>query len=82
VREFLDEAFSQLELDGNEHVKFDSRYLRPTEVAILQGDAAKARDLLGWKPKVGMRELCRMMIEADLQLAERERTLVEAGYTV
>jgi len=82
VREFLDEAFGYLELDWNEHVKFDPRYLRPTEVHVLHGDAAKARSLLGWTPKVTMRELCRMMVDADMLLAERERTLVEAGHLV
>jgi GDPmannose 4,6-dehydratase len=81
VREFLTEAFDILGLDCQRHVKFDPRYLRPTEVPILQGDSSKARDLLGWKPKVTMPELCRMMIDADLELAERERTLVDAGFT-
>lgn len=82
VREFLHEAFACLDLDWEEHVRFDPRYLRPTEVNLLQGDATKARNLLGWKPKVLMPELCRMMIDADLKLAERERTLVDAGHTV
>jgi GDPmannose 4,6-dehydratase len=82
VREFLAEAFSHLELDWNDYVKFDQRYLRPTEVNILHGDATKARNLLGWKPKVTMQELCRMMVDADMRLAERERTLVDAGHLV
>jgi GDPmannose 4,6-dehydratase len=50
VREFLEETFGYLELDWNEYVKFDPRYLRPTEVNVLHGDATKARNLLGWKP--------------------------------
>jgi len=82
VREFLTEAFGYLELDWEQHVKFDPKYLRPTEVQILQGDASKARNLLGWKPSVNMRDLCRMMIDADMKLAERERTLVDAGFAV
>lgn len=82
VREFLEEAFGYLDLDWEQHVKFDPRYLRPTEVNLLQGDAAKARNLLGWKPKIFMPELCKMMIDADLRLAERERTLVDAGHSV
>lgn len=82
VREFLKEAFSILDLDWEDFVKFDPRYLRPTEVNILQGDATKARNLLGWRPRVTMPELCRMMIESDLRLAERERTLVDAGHLV
>ena len=79
VREFLEETFSYLELDWKEHVGFDERYLRPTEVNLLQGDAAKARDLLGWQPQVTFKELVHMMVDADMRLAERERTLVEAG---
>lgn len=82
VRDFLHEAFSHLDLDWEQHVKFDPRYVRPTEVALLQGDASKARNLLGWKPKVSMQELCRMMVDADMKLAERERTLVDAGFAV
>ncbi len=82
VREFLDETFDYLGLDWQAHVEFDPRYLRPTEVNILQGDASKARRELGWRPKVGMHDLCRMMIDSDLALAERERTLVAAGHSV
>lgn len=82
VREFLHETFTYLGLDWNDHVEFDPRYLRPTEVNVLQGDATKARNALGWKPRVGMHELCRMMVDADLALAERERTLVSAGHQV
>ena len=79
VREFLEETFSYLELDWKEHVGFDERYLRPTEVNLLLGDAGKARDLLGWQPKVSFKELVHMMVDTDTRLAERERTLVEAG---
>jgi len=81
VREFLEEAFGCVDLDWRDHVRFDPRYLRPTEVDVLQGDAAKAQHLLGWQPKVSMPELCRMMIETDMQLAEQERTLLDAGHT-
>ena len=82
VREFLEEAFGYLELDWREHVEFDPRYLRPTEVDLLHGDASKARKVLCWRPKVLMPELCRMMVDSDLLLAERERTLVDAGQLV
>ena len=82
VRDFLAEAFGYLELDWRDWVKFDPRYLRPTEVDILQGDASKARKQLGWEPKVGMQELCRMMVDADMESAEREQALVNAGYAV
>lgn len=82
IREFLDEAFGHLELDWRDWVKFDARYLRPTEVDILQGDASKAREQLGWEPELSMQELCWMMVDADMDVARRERALVEAGYTV
>lgn len=82
VREFLEEAFSYLDLDWETYVRFDKRYLRPTEVNVLQGDAGKARNLLGWEAKIMMPELCRMMVDADLRLAQQERTLVDAGHLV
>jgi len=73
VQEFLELAFGNLDLDWREHVELDSRYLRPTEVDLLQGDSSKARKELGWEPTVGFEELARMMVEADLRLAEAER---------
>jgi GDPmannose 4,6-dehydratase len=80
VREFLQETFACLDLRWEDYVRFDPRYLRPTEVSVLHGDASKARNLLGWRPKVTMQELCRMMVDSDMRLAERERTLVDAGH--
>jgi GDPmannose 4,6-dehydratase len=80
VRDFLDETFGYLDLDWHDCVEIDPNYFRPTEVNILRGDASKARNLLGWKPKVGFRELVRMMVDADLKLAEREDALVGAGF--
>src|SRR5215813_9108211 len=67
VRDFLDEAFGYAQLDWKEYVEIDSRYFRPTEVDLLLGDASKARQKLGWKPKVSFQELVRMMVDADLQ---------------
>jgi GDPmannose 4,6-dehydratase len=72
VREFLDEAFSLLDLDWRRHVEIDPRYFRPAEVDVLCGDMSKARRLLGWEPTVRFKELVRLMIEADLKLAEQE----------
>ena len=72
VREFLELTFEILELDWSEHVEFDPRLMRPAEVDRLQGDATKARAVLGWRPKVGFKELVAMMVEADLELARRE----------
>jgi GDPmannose 4,6-dehydratase len=67
VREFLTAAFSQVDLDWRHYVEIDPRYFRPTEVDFLQGDAAKARQRLGWQPKVMFPELVRLMVEADFK---------------
>ncbi len=75
VREFLDEVFGSLDLDWHRHVEIDPRYFRPSEVDLLQGDASKARRLLRWQPHVNFRELAKMMVEADLKAAKRERVL-------
>lgn len=82
VREFVAAAFGLLDLDWEQHTKHDPRYLRPAEVDVLQGDATKARGVLGWQPKVTFRELVEMMVEADLELARQERTLVDAGHVI
>ena len=72
VREFLEEAFGHLGLDWEKYVEIDPRYFRPAEVDLLLGDPTKARTTLGWEPKVGFKELVRIMIESDMKLAERE----------
>jgi GDPmannose 4,6-dehydratase len=82
VRDFLDEAFGHSELDWHKYVEQDPRYLRPTEVDFLLGDASKARAKLGWAPKVGFRELVRMMVDHDMELARGERLLSESGHTL
>ena len=80
VREFAEKVFAKLGLDYNKHVLIDQRYFRPTEVDVLLGDAAKARNILGWKPKITFDNLIDMMIAADLELAQKEKTLVDAGF--
>jgi len=80
VAQFLDAAFEQLGLDWRKHVQFDPRYLRPTEVNHLQGDASKARRVLGWEPSVDFAGLVRMMVDADHELARQERMLHSAGH--
>lgn len=77
VREFLDCAFGLLGLDWRKHVEIDPAYQRPAEVDLLLGDASKARKELGWVPRVGFQELVRMMVDADLVLARKERALKE-----
>jgi GDPmannose 4,6-dehydratase len=67
VREFLEEAFSHVDMDWREYVEIDPRYFRPTEVDFLLGDAAKARRILGWEPQVSFKELVHIMVDADLQ---------------
>jgi GDPmannose 4,6-dehydratase len=75
VREALDVAFGALGLDWKKFVEIDPRYFRPTEVDHLHGDASKAQKALGWKPKVGFRELIEMMVKAD----EEDVRLAMAG---
>jgi GDPmannose 4,6-dehydratase len=80
VREFAQQVFRKLDLDFDRHVAIDPRYFRPTEVDVLLGDATKARKMLGWQPKVGFEELIDMMIAADMEISQKEKTLREAGY--
>ena len=72
VREFCQEAFQLLDLDWEKYVSHDTRYERPAEVELLIGDPAKARRQLGWEPKVKFKELVKLMIDADLKLAQHE----------
>lgn len=80
VEEFLEVAFGYVELKWRDHVVIDKRYFRPAEVDNLKGDASKAKRVLGWKPKVGFKDLVRMMVDEDIELAKREKVLVDAGY--
>jgi|SRR5882724_1231609 len=73
IREFLDEAFAYLDLDWEEFVEIDPRSYRPAEVDLLLGDASKARRVLGWEPKLGFKELIRLMVDQDLELARQEK---------
>ncbi|HYL78087.1 MAG TPA: GDP-mannose 4,6-dehydratase [Bryobacteraceae bacterium] len=82
VREFLDTAAECAGLDWKKFVDTDARYLRPTEVDYLQGDASKAREKFGWRPKVSFHEMVRLMVEHDLELARQEQTLARAGHKV
>ncbi|HZZ83556.1 MAG TPA: GDP-mannose 4,6-dehydratase [Anaeromyxobacteraceae bacterium] len=73
VRELCEQAFGHAGLDYRKYVEIDPRYFRPTEVDYLLGDASKAERQLGWKPRTSFQELVRLMMEADLELAEREK---------
>jgi GDPmannose 4,6-dehydratase len=77
VKEFVEETFGYLDLDWKEHVEIDPWYYRPTEVDMLLGDSSKARKELGWEPKVGFKELVRLMVDHDLNLAREERQIAD-----
>jgi GDPmannose 4,6-dehydratase len=72
VREFCAETFGLLGLEWEKHVRHDARYERPAEVDLLIGNPEKARRQLGWEPKVRFKDLVRIMVEHDLELAKRE----------
>jgi GDPmannose 4,6-dehydratase len=67
IREFLEAAFTHAGLRWEDHVEFDPRYCRPAEVDLLIGDYGKAKEKLGWEPKVKFAELVKIMVDADLQ---------------
>lgn len=77
VKEFLGEVFGYLDLDWKKYVEVDPRYFRPSEVDFLCGDASKAKEKLGWRPKIGFWELLKMMVDSDLILAENEKIIKE-----
>ncbi len=72
VREFVEAAFGHVGLDWNQYVKYDARYERPSEVDLPHGSPAKAREKLGWEPKVHFKELVQIMVDADLKEVESE----------
>ena len=74
VREFLEISFGHADLDWENHVKFDDRYLRPAEVDALIGDPTKAREKLGWQATVDGRALARLMVNADIEALEHAST--------
>ncbi len=82
VREFAEKAFACVGLDFDEYVEFDKRYLRPAEVDLLLGDPSKAKAQLGWVPTTSFDRLVEMMVENDMDLAEREKTLKDAGHAM
>lgn len=78
VQEFCEEAFSLLGLDWKAYVQHDTRYERPAEVDLLIGDPAKAKRQLGWEPKVRFKDLVKIMVDADLELAKQELAVKRA----
>ncbi len=73
VEDFLNAAFAAVDLDWHDHVETDPRFLRPSEVDDLRGDASKARRVLGWEPTVDFEGLARMMVEHDLEFVRRSK---------
>lgn len=81
VREFVNLTFQELDLDPDRYVVVDPKFYRPAEVDILLSDPSKAMKQLGWQPKTDLKGLVQMMVENDLELAERERFLKKRGKT-
>ncbi len=73
VQEFCEIAFGHVDLDWREFVVQDQAFMRPAEVDLLIGDAARAREVLGWRPRTSFRELVVMMVEADLELVAQQQ---------
>ena len=74
VREFAETAFALVGLDYRDYVKIDPQFLRPVDVETLLGNATKAKRDLGWSSECSFQELVREMVEADVQLVQRECT--------
>jgi GDPmannose 4,6-dehydratase len=68
--------------NGQEVVKIDPRYFRPTEVELLIGDATKAKEKLGWQPKYSLKQMVSEMVETDLDEFKREQLLIKSGFDV
>ncbi len=77
VQEWVEMCFELVGLDWKKYVKTDARYLRPAEVDLLLGDSSKARRVLGWKPKVNIHGLAKMMVDHDLEIAQQEKLIAD-----
>ena len=79
VKEFAEKAFNQVGLNWQDYVLTSEKYSRPNEVHHLLGDASKAKNILGWEPKTSFDELVKKMVDSDLELAKREKVLIDNG---
>ena len=79
VRDFLKITFKKLNLNWEDFVEVSERYIRPNEVDYLLGDSSKAKKVLNWSPRTSFEELVDLMIESDLNLAQREEVLLNEG---
>lgn len=75
VREFVEAAFSVADLDWQKYVEIDERFKRPAEVDLLVGDAAKAKEKLGWEPRIKFKDLVKIMVENDLKKIKKENNI-------
>jgi GDPmannose 4,6-dehydratase len=73
VRELIEIAFGRVGLDWEKHVEIDPAFVRPAEVDLLIGDYSKAKEKLGWEPKVRFKQLVEMMVDADLKQLEQRK---------
>jgi GDPmannose 4,6-dehydratase len=73
VQDFCELAFGHVGLDWRDHVVQDQAFMRPAEVDLLIGDATRAREILGWQPRTSFPDLVTMMVDADLDLVERQQ---------
>ncbi len=80
VKEFVEKTFEMLDMDWQEYVEIDQHYYRPAETDILLGCADKAKKVIGWEAKTTFGELVEMMVNADWELAKKERILLDHGY--
>jgi GDPmannose 4,6-dehydratase len=80
VREFCRLSFEHVGLNPEEHIEIDPRYFRPAEVEQLLGDCTKAKEKLDWQPTTSVEQLAAMMVDHDLEMASREKTLRDAGH--
>jgi len=78
VQEFIDEAFQIAGLDKDRYITIDQKFMRPSEVDTLTGDATKAKEVLGWTPKVDFKSLVKKMVVHDIALAEKEKAILES----
>ena len=79
VKDFVYEAFKIVNLEWSDYVETSEKYYRPNEVNYLLGDSSKAQKELGWKPKTSFKDLVKIMVESDIELAKRESVLLKEG---
>jgi GDPmannose 4,6-dehydratase len=82
VRDVVEVAFGRQGLDADDYVEIDPKYYRPSEVDHLLGDASKAKEKLGWEPRVRFKELVELMVDADVEALEDQLAgkVTRSGY--